>query len=293
MKDLKKFLDYLNNNKNYAHNTIINYEADIIEFLNFLETKKISYLEIEYQDIKQYLKHLNNKKISNETISRKISALRTFYKYLVNNNYVSNNIFSYISLPKKEKKLPRFFYYNEIEELFKVSNLNTPLGQRNQLILEILYGTGIRVSELINIKEIDISGQTIKILGKGNKERIVKFGEHAEDALNLYLKTGYKKLNKNNVEYLFLNNNGKTLTSRGIRYILDDIIKQTSLNKNIFPHMLRHSFATHLLNEGCDLISVQELLGHSSISATGIYTHVTNDHLKEVYFHTHPRARKK
>lgn len=293
MKYLESFLSFIENNKNYAKNTIINYEKDIIEFYEYLNNQNLNYLNIEYQDIKGYLNYLNQKKDSNKTISRKISALRTYYKFLVNHHYIKNNLFIYISLPKKEHKLPKFFYYNELEELLLVPDINTAIGQRNRLILELLYASGLRVSELVNIKLTDISAKSIKVLGKGNKERIVRFGEYAQEILNIYLKDGYQILNKKRSSFLFLNHYGGNLTTRGVRIILDNIIKKTSLNKNISPHMLRHSFATHLLNEGCDLISVQELLGHSSISATGIYTHVTNDHLKEVYFHTHPRARRK
>ena len=158
--------------------------------------------------------------------------------------------------------------------------------------MEVLYASGVRVSELVNIKLKDINDEEIKVLGKGNKERITRIGDYAREILDLYLSDGYKELNKNNSEYLFLNNNGKKLTTRGIRYILDEVIKNTNVKKKISPHMLRHSFATHLLNEGCDILSVQELLGHESLTATAIYTHVTTDRLKDVYFKTHPMAKK-
>ena len=167
------------------------------------------------------------------------------------------------------------------------------LFRRDRLILEMLYATGLRVSELVNIKCSDISSREIKVLGKGSKERYVEFGDYADEILKLYLSDGYKKLNQKNSEYLFLNKNYTKLTDRGVRLILDKIITETSINKNISPHMLRHSFATHLLNEGCDLLSVQQLLGHESLTATAIYTHVTTDRIKEVYFKTHPRAKKK
>ena len=225
-------------------------------------------------------------------MKRKISSLRGFYKYLINNKVIDSNPFSLVSLPKKERHLPRFFYYNELEEMFQVPKLNTALGQRDRLLLEMLYATGVRVSELVNIKVSDINGEEIKVLGKGNKERIVEFGDYAESILELYLKEGYKHLNVKKSEYLFLNNRGGKLTTRGVRYILDNIINKTTIDKKISPHMLRHTFATHLLNEGCDLLTVQELLGHESLTATSIYTHITNDRLKEVYFKCHPRAKK-
>ena len=217
--------------------------------------------------------------------------MRGFYNFLINNLDFNNNPFVLIRLPKKEKKLPRFFYYNELEQLLDVPNLSNPLGQRDRVILEILYASGVRVSELINIKIVDINYEEIKVFGKGSKERIVRIGDYAREALDLYLNDGYKKLNKHNSNYLFLNDNGNKLTTRGIRYILDNIIRKTSINKKISPHMLRHTFATHLLNEGCDILSVQELLGHENLSTTAIYTHITTDRLKDIYYKVHPRAK--
>lgn len=291
-KYIIEFLNYLKFQKNYSKETVKSYATDLIEYNKYLEENKINVLTINYEQIKNYLTLLDKKDNKNSTVSRKISALRSFYRYLLSNNIIDKNPFSRVSLPKKEKKLPKFFYYNELEELFNVPK-NNPLGQRDTLILELLYATGVRVSELVNIKIGDITGCEIRILGKGNKERIVRFGEYAEEALNRYLRDGYHKLNIRNSEYLFLNNDGNQLTDRGVRYILDKIIKKTSIDKKISPHMLRHTFATHLLNEGCDILTVQELLGHDSLSATSIYTHVTSDRLKDVYFRTHPRAMNK
>jgi len=289
---VKEFLNYLHYERNYSIDTINSYRKDLEEYLVYLIDNSKNLSHIKYQDIKNYLEFLDNKENNNSTVSRKISSLRSFYKYLVNNGKIANNPFLSIKLPKKEKKLPRFFNYNELEELFLVPNLSTPLGQRDRLILEMLYATGVRVSELVNIKTIDIKGREIKILGKGNKERYVSFGDYASEILDLYLNDGYQKLNKKNSEYLFLNKNFTQLTDRGVRFLLDKIIDETSINKNISPHMIRHSFATHLLNEGCDLLSVQQLLGHESLSATSIYTHITTDRIKDVYFKTHPRAKK-
>ncbi len=292
VKYLKDYLDYLKYQKNYSLLTEESYKIDIEEFLLFLEREHLGLLTLRYEDIRFFLIYLNDKKEKNSTVSRKISALRGFYKYLLNNELVKKNPFSMVTLPKKDKVLPRFFYYNELEELFRTPDINTPLGQRDRLILELLYASGMRVSELVSIRIKDIGSREIKVLGKGNKERITRFGDYAEEALNRYLNDGYRILNKNKIDYLFLNNNGGELTTRGVRYILDEVIKKTTLDKKISPHMLRHSFATHLLNEGCDILSVQELLGHESLKATAIYTHVTMDRLKEVYYKTHPRARK-
>lgn len=272
----------------------MSYKNDIEEFFSYLERESLSFLDINYDDLRFYLMYLKEEKNdSNSSIDRKLSGLRGFYKFLANEGYVSKNVFSLVNGPKKEKKLPRYFEYNELEELFNVCD-DTPMGQRDLLILEMLYGTGVRVGELVNIKvkDIDLSTKSILILGKGNKERIVTYGEYCSDALITYLNDGYHRLNIKNEEYLFLNKNGGVITERGVRYVLEQIIKKTSLNKNISPHMLRHSFATHLLNEGCDLITVQKLLGHESIKATQIYTHVTTDRLKEVYYNSFPRAKK-
>ena len=294
-KYVEEYLDYLKYQKNYSLYTIDNYKRDIYEYLGYLEKEGLSFKEVLYEDLRFYLMYLKKeKKDNNSSIDRKLSSLRGFYKFLANEGVIENNVFSLVSGPKKDKKLPRYFEYNELEELFLVPDKRTPLGQRNLLLLEMLYATGVRVGELINIKvsDIDRGSKSILILGKGNKERYVTYGDYCEEALNLYLGDGYTKLNLCNSDYLFLNKNGECLTERGVRYILEQIIKKTGLNKNISPHMIRHSFATHLLNEGCDLLTVQKLLGHESIKATQIYTHVTTDRLKEVYFRNFPRAKK-
>lgn len=294
-KIVDEYLDYLCYEKNYSNNTITNYSDDICEYLDYIDSEGLDFRNILYSDIRFYLMYLKDtKKDNNSSIDRKLSAIRGFYKYLANNKVVKNNVFSLVSGPKKSKRLPRFFEYNELEELFDACDLGTSLGQRDRLLLEMLYATGVRVSELVNIKvsDIDEVGHSILVLGKGNKERYVTYGDYCSEILDLYLSDGYLKLNTNKSCYLFLNNNGGNLTDRGVRYILDRIIKHTSIQKNISPHMIRHSFATHLLNEGADLLSVQKLLGHESIKATQIYTHVTTDRLKEVYFRSFPRAKK-
>ena len=294
-KYLLDYLDYLKVQRNYSKDTIINYGSDIIKYFDYCKDKNIFFINITYMEARGYLvylyEELNEKAV---TVSRKISSLRSFYHYLKKNDLVEKNVFKLLNLPKKEHKLPMFFEYNELELLFDVPDINTNLGQRDILILELLYATGIRVSELvgINIKDINMNDNSICILGKGNKERIVYFEDIAKDALEQYLKHGRIELNKENSSKLFLNNNGGELTTRGVRDILDRIIKKTTMSKNISPHMLRHSFATHLLNEGCDLLSVQQLLGHETLTATSIYTHITNDRLKEVYYKNHPRAKK-
>ena len=295
IQGVEEYLDFLKYQKNYSDYTISSYLNDIYEYMNYISSEGIDYKTIEYSDIRFYLMYLKeNKQDNNSSIDRKLSSLRGFYKYLANEGVVSSNVFSLVNGPKKSKKLPRYFEYNELEEMFNVFDLSTPLGQRDSLLLEMLYATGCRVGELVSIKvdDIDFGRRNILITGKGNKERYLTYGEYCEDILNKYLSDGYLFLNKEKSKYLFLNNNGGVLTERGVRFILDRIIKQTGINKKISPHMIRHSFATHLLNEGCDLLTVQKLLGHESIKATQIYTHVTTDRLKEVYFKSFPRAKK-
>ncbi len=294
--NLDGFLDYIKIQKNYSLDTRISYEEDLSEFLGFCEYYHFSYLDITYKEAKKYLLYLyEDKKEKATTISRKISSIRSFYRYLSNIRVTDNSAFSLLVLPKKEKKLPKYFEYNELEEMFQVPDCSTDLGQRNALILEMLYATGVRVSELVNIKleDISFSDKTIRILGKGNKMRIAYFNKITLNRLKYYLEHGRTSMNLKNSSYLFLNRRGGQLTVRRVEQILEEIIQKTSITKHISPHMIRHSFATHLLNEGCDLLSVQQLLGHDSLSATSVYTHITNDRIKEIYLKTHPRARKK
>lgn len=293
-KIIHNYIEYLTYEKNYSDYTVDNYNRDILEFFEYLNREEIDYKSVVYSDLRFFLMYLKDeKKDKNSSIDRKLSSLRGFYQYLANEGIVSNNVFSLLNGPKKEKKLPRYFEYNELESLFKACDLSSTLGQRDRLILEMLYATGVRVGELVSIKVSDINfgNRSILVLGKGNKERIVPYGDYCEEILKLYLQDAYLSLNINGSPFLFLNSRGSKLTERGVRYLLEEIIKKTSIQKNISPHMIRHSFATHLLNQGCDLLTVQKLLGHESIKATQIYTHVTTDRLKSVYEHSFPRAR--
>lgn len=297
-KTLEEFLDYIINQKNYSNNTFKNYKIDILEFGGYLDKEGINYLDVDYDFIKGYLMELYNRKLSRNSVARKLSSLRSFYKYLFNNNLIKTNPFKYVSTPKKEKRLPKYLGVEELEIIFNTPNVNTPLGQRDKLILEILYATGIRVGELVNIKlsDIDFYKKEIRVLGKGNKERIDPFGDYCLDAINLFLEDGRKKiLNKHHTtcEYLIINEQGKKITTRGVEKLIDNIVKQASLKKHVSPHMLRHTFATHLLNEGCDIRTVQELLGHESLESTQIYTHVSNERLRAVYLKCHPLNNKK
>lgn len=295
MKELEEYLEYMEYERKYSLETVKSYESDILQFFSFCDMRGQSFLTISYPFAREYLRYLNEELLEKATsVSRKISSLRGFYQFLMHQEKVSANYFQLLVLPKKEKRLPRFFEYQELEELFSTPDKTTPLGQRDSLVLEMLYATGCRVSELVSIRieDIDFSAMRIKIMGKGSKMRYVYFEDVCLDALKLYLKDGREKLVSSPTTVLFLNHRGRPLTTRGVRYLLDQLIWKTSIHKNISPHMLRHSFATHLLNEGCDLLSVQELLGHENLKTTSIYTHITTDRMKDVYLKTHPRARK-
>lgn len=287
-KDLILYLDYLKYNRNYSDNTILNYKRDIIEYLDYLNRECLDYLDITYNDLRFLLEYYNSIHNKSQSIRRKISSIKGFYKYLVRYQKIDNNPFLYISLPKIEKKLPEYLNYNEVIDIFKEIDTSTILGLRDRLILELLYATGIRVSELVNIKinDINFSNNSINILGKGRKMRVVYYNSVCKEYLDLYIKIR----NSKNI-YLILNHHNEKITTRGISLIIDKIIKHTSIKKNVHPHVLRHTFATHLINNGCDLLTVQELLGHSSISTTGIYTHISSDLIKESYHSFHPRGK--
>lgn len=286
----EKFLDYLQNIKKYSDNTIINYEIDIDRYINYLKLNKIDIFKIEYKNVLDYISYLK-KNHKSTSINRSISSIRTYYNYLIKNNYTNSNPFKIINGMKKEKKLPEYFKYNEYVELVNSIDINSNLGIRNKCIFEVLLCTGCRCNELVNIKldDINLNEKEIKVLGKGNKERIVYLGSYAIESIEKYLSIRNEILGKKDNNYLFINHLGDKLTTRGIRDIIDKILLKSSNNMKITPHTFRHSFATMLLNEGCDLKSVQELLGHVSLSTTSIYTHVSNEELKRVYLHTNPR----
>lgn len=281
---INDFISYISK-KNYSINTYTSYINDLYYFYIFI---KKDLTKVTFEDIKDYLEHLNLKKEKPSSIRRKISSLKSFYKFLYKNNYIDKKDYplTKVSYPKMEKKLPKFIYYNDLLEIINESSKDKD-GVRDRLIIEMLYATGVRVSELINIKinDIDFNNRRIIVLGKGNKERIVYYGEYAEEVLKEYMRTHERK----NHNYLFVNSKGGKLTDRGVRYIIDNIMSKLSVKVHVTPHVLRHTFATDMLNNGCDIKVVQELLGHSSLKATEIYTHVTNEHLKKVYYECFPR----
>lgn len=285
MKEIDNFLYFLKKELNYSDYTIKNYQLDLTDFFKYVDKSNIDFLSIENIHVRGYLKYLDTCNLKNTTISRRISALRTFYNYLLEKGLVKSNIFLNVKNPKLEKKLPNYLNYTEIEELLASIDTSNSEGLERRLLIEMFYSTGCRVGEMVNIKisDIDFSSKTIKVMGKGSKERIVYYGDYASKYLEDYLK------NKDKKGYLFTNKRGEKLTIEEVEYIVRDIMKHISIKTHVTPHTLRHTFATHLLNNGADIRTVQELLGHANLSTTGIYTHVSSDRLKDVYFKTFKR----
>ena len=283
---INEFKSYLMYEKMFSSNTVNSYVRDLEEFNSFLESEYIKH--VTYKDIRSYLAHMYNKKYSSRTISSKLSAIRSFYKYEVNKGVIRDNPCLLISNPKVEKKLPNYLSYNEIETMLEVPDTFKNNSLRDKLIIEILYSTGIRVSELVNIKvkDIDFYNNQILILGKGNKERYVIFGNTLKDMLKEYISI------KSDSEYLITNKYNKKMSTRSIEEIVKKIVKIDGIKNKVTPHTIRHTFATHMLNEGADLRVVQELLGHENLKTTEVYTHVSNERLRSVYLSSHPRAKK-
>lgn len=281
---IEKYNEYLKYELNYSEYTIKEYIIHVNEFISYCKNNNIDYQNINKDIIMNYLKYIDN--LSNKSISAVLSALRCFYNYLLDNNYVNVNYFKLISNPKLEKKLPTFLSYEDMRKVIDSIDTDDALGLRNKMIIELLYATGIRVSELKNIKinDINFSDNSIKVMGKGSKERIVFFNNHSLKAINDYLKA-----RQFSSEYLVLNNKGKQITVRGIELIIKNIIDKACLKVKVSPHTFRHTFATHMLKNGCPLKSVQELLGHASLSSTEIYTHITDDYIKTEYLKNMPR----
>ena len=282
---IEKFIRYLEIEKNYSKYTILNYQHDLEEFSKFLGESQIE--KVEYLTLRKYLIVLKEKHLSNASVGRRLSVLRSFFKFLTKESYLKINPIASMASPKKEKHLPLFLTEEEITRLIEAAVARDEMGLRDRAILETFYSTGIRISELagLSIDDMDFIGGVVKVLGKGRKERIVPIGDVAIRAIRDYLDSRKKESGA-----AFLNKNGKRISVRGIRNIVDKYLRLASIKQGVSPHTLRHSFATHLLNRGADLRSVQELLGHVNLSTTQIYTHLTTERLKNVYDKAHPRA---
>jgi integrase/recombinase XerC len=325
---VQDFLGYLKFEKRFSEHTAKCYGADLSQFCEFLidvsergpsgvvptppaqqqtgpatavatQTKTSvdqMLLSAQTDVVRVYLAFLNEKQYSKATIARKLATLRSFYKFLVKRNQRSSNPVMAVRTPKQEKKLPRFLEYEQVKKLIETPPLDNWLGARDRAIMETLYSTGIRVSELValNMDDIDFLGEVVHVRGKGKKERITPIGSSALQVIQHYMEFRNKRAQNSDgfdSKVLFVNKHGKRLSTRSVRRKMDKYLKMAGLDPSVSPHTLRHSFATHMLNNGADLRSVQELLGHQSLSTTQIYTHLSTRKLKEVYENAHPRGR--
>ncbi len=287
-KYIGKFIRYLEIEKNYSAHTILNYKLDLEGFNKFIAGTELE--KIDYLGLRKYLAVLKEKNFDNRTVARKLSSLRSFFRFLCREGYIKTNPILMLSSPKLEKRLPSFMTEDEVGRLINAAGAKSSqdlAGLRDRAILEVFYSSGLRISELVglNLEDIDFISGILKIRGKGKKERIVPVGETALLAVRKY-----REKIKKQPEAVFLNNHGRRLSARGVRFILVKYLKASGAKPGVCAHTFRHSFATHILNRGADLRTVQELLGHANLSSTQIYTHLTTDKLKSVYDKAHPHA---
>jgi integrase/recombinase XerC len=291
------FLLFLKNEKGYSENTLVSYRDDLLTLIHFLNRESFGeLLEVSHRIARYYIASLHEN-YKPKSIARKISSLRTFYDFYISEEEIELNPFDSVELPKKDKRLPKFIYPKEIESIFDTIKRSKPLGFRDYILFEFLYGTGVRVSELvaIKLKDIDLEEGLVLVHGKGSKDRYVPLHSKLVEGIKTYLiiaRPAIIKPNQTDEKHLFVNYKGSKLTDRGVRYIINKIITNSGESLKISPHTLRHTFATHLLNNGADLRSVQELLGHVHLSSTQIYTKVSKEKLRESYMSAHPRAKR-
>ena len=292
--ELTHFISYLQNERHYSDLTISSYQTDLLEAKKFWQNNGgfDGWKNVQERDIQIYLQNLADRKLARSSQARQMSSLHSFFRFLTRRKFIQIDPTQGIALRRGEKKLPEFFYENELKQVFDSLKGNQPLTVRNLALFELFYATGMRVSEVSNLTlhQIDLNLQTILVHGKGNKDRYVAFDDHTKKSLVKYLEDARPNLLKDDAEqHVFLSNLGKPLSKRGIEYVMQKTFNQAGISGKVHPHELRHTFATAMLNNGADLRSVQELLGHSSLSATQIYTHVTMAHLKSDYQKYFPR----
>lgn len=287
---IQKFLTYLDIERNASPHTLLNYRLDLEQFQKFLGETAVE--QVDYLTLRRYLAELKTNNLAKRTVARKLASLRSFFRFLVREGLLQHNPASAVATPKLDKHLPVFLDETEVTHLMEAPSGDQWLTLRDRAILEMFYSTGIRVSELAGMRaaDVDVIGGSVKVAGKGRKERLVPVGDHALTALRAYL-TERQKLKVKEEAFVFLNRFGRRLSTRGVELLLQRYIRQISLNRQVSPHTLRHTFATHLLDHGADLRSVQELLGHRNLSTTQIYTHLTTQRLKDIYTKAHPRAK--
>lgn len=291
--DLLAFLFHLEVERGYSPHTIRGYRVDIEQFIESVPETVTSFQQVDRTHIRRFLAELKKRGLKQKSVARKLASLRSLFSFLVRQGDLDRNPAILVSSPKMEKKLPRFLFLEEVEELLSVPDVSTDLGRRDRCIIEFLYGLGIRVSELtgLNTGNVDQEMGQVRVLGKGNKERMVPLGSKAGNSLRRYIGEAPPGAYSQGLKSpLFRNRYGKRLSSRSVARMIDKYVRRLSLQKGITPHTFRHTFATHLLEAGADLRSVQELLGHATISTTQIYTHVSVDRLRAVYKKSHPRA---
>ncbi|MFC1873379.1 tyrosine recombinase XerC [Chloroflexota bacterium] len=292
-----EYINYLEAERNASPYTIRNYTADILSFLRFLKAERVDSLaDANRHTMRDYLSQLMEQGIAKSSIARKLSAIRSFYHYLSREGVITTSPVETTSSPKQDKRLPSFLSIEEVTRLIAAPDTSKPLGQRDRALLELLYASGLRVSEIasLTLDQVDLDSHEIRVWGKGSKERVVLMGKPAAASLRTYINQGRPKLLEKKVSQdLFLNRYGQRLTERGVQKILGEQAKTAGIDKRVHPHMLRHTFATHLLDGGADLRVVQELLGHASLASTQIYTHVSKSQARKVYLAAHPMAKRK
>ncbi len=296
-RNLEDFKSYIIVEKNFSKHTAKAYCSDILSFLVWMGENSCE--DVNFSKVREYIHFIQKFNYKKTTLARKIASLRTFYKFLYREHKVDSNPAMNLNLPKRPKALPKFLSPNEVEQILNNVKIDTPAGYRNRAILELLWATGMRVSELsgLNFGDLNLENNEIRVFGKGSKERIILVSDRAKSYLERYIETarslvakGYRVEEPTESSPVFINNTGYRLQTKTIRNVINDIVEKIELPKKVTPHVFRHSFATHLIENGADLRIVQELLGHASISNTQIYTHVSMQHMKEVYNETHPRA---
>lgn len=288
---IEDYLDYLKFERNLSDETINNYKYDLLKFNRFLTKLNIDIINVNVNDITSYIKEISN--LDSSSISRNITTLNNFYNYLIVNKIIKNNPCEFIDRPKLKKRIPNVLTVKEVDNLLDIK-LNNEFDYRNKAMLELMYSAGLRVSEMISLttRDIDFENCVVRCFGKGSKERIVPLNDYVIFYLKSYLERRHLLIKKYRNDYLFLNNHGKKLTRQGFLYILKGILKEKEIDKYVTPHTLRHSFATHLLEGGADLRSIQILLGHENLTTTSIYTHVSRKKVHEDYIKYHPRSKK-
>jgi len=293
--EISAFFIFLNDEKGFSDHTIKSYKNDINKFLNFLSERKIELKEVSKIDIRDFLADQYDLGLSKKTIARRLASIKSLFKFLFNSSFVTKNPTLFLSTPKMSKKLPDFIDEKMINELMNQPDLGTEKGLRDKAVLELFYSTGMRLSELINlnISSVDDKNNLIKVTGKGSKERLIPFGKRAKFSIEKYLNKRALSLSSSNNEVpLFVNDKNERVPRRTIQRRISNYIKMIASGKRLGPHTLRHTFATHLMDRGADIRAVGDLLGHSSLSSTQVYTHVKPERMKEVYKQSHPRGEK-